>query len=269
MSNNIDLIAPTFDGRLSANNYRLSIRLLPDGYSFCINDLNGNYQAIKYIANKRYTSLADDILLTQPYQSISLYHNTRYTLLPRTTVQQISALENINLITPTITPDSIIRSTDTQSIVHSPATDDIAIQYNITTSLPSTFSYTNQHYIALLIQYLTNTSYNNAILVEALSSQTTIVVRQNGKIVYANTFYTSSTTDSVYYIASCIELLQLDINTPIYIIDTATKDNNISSILTPHQYNIVSVNSTLWEGLPEEMTSNPQLNLFALQTVNI
>lgn len=266
MTDNIDLIAPSFDGKLSGSNYRLSIRLMPDGYSFCVTDSDGKCVAVKYIADKRRCSdIAGDILLQQRYSDITLYSNTAFTLIPNAIVERGDNSTLNSLIPPTVFPDGHIRTIGGNELDAAKSTDDIAILFKKPDATIRTTS--ANHYIHLLINYLTSSAEPNIVLVEAIQNYTTVAIKQNNRIVYTNTFYTATATDSAYYLFAGIEQLNIPASTPIHIVDTAPPGQNIASILKQYSYTPTILTPHLWQEMPPEMTADTRLNMFALQSL--
>lgn len=237
---------------------------MPDGYSFCIKDKDDNCQAVKFIADKRHsTTFNDEPLLQQSYLNVYLYNDTKFALWP---LSGKDTRTDNGLITPTVTPDGIIRQAADGNLICDKVSDDIMVKYTKSTIDLNTVVYTDRHYISLIINKMLQLPARNCILVETTSQNTTVAIKQNHRLILANTYPTTAVADSVYYIMDCVETLGIDRSTPMYVIDTAA-DNCLSAVLKPYLNTITDIAPRLWEGISDSYKDTDSLKRFTLQTI--
>lgn len=269
MIQNIDLIAPTFDGRLSATQYSLSIRHMPDGYSFSITDTDNVCQLVKFtgINNRSASSnaikaLKSDPLLQQQYLKINYYQYGTYSINP-------AIFNEMNMTIPQFAGQGAVMTSHKKDLVTQQINAQLSICYT-PSSTPCTIPGSSQfHYAQLLILAALNHPTADAVWAETLPEVTTIAIKSHHKLLLANTYPTASQTDAVYHILACYEMTGLSqTDTPLFLVDaTNDRPESIHEILKPYIYTINPLTPQLWDNLPEEYTGNNRLNRFILQTI--
>lgn len=270
MINNVDLIAPTFEGRLSASEYSLSIRHLPDGYSFSITDNNQKCQAIKYICcNERNAAkeLKEEPLLQQKYKSIKYFQRGISGLMP--TIEYLNKNNNAHALLPPLfnSNGDIIRHKQTDLIVNN-INEKIACCFIKSEPAFNLKNYSLHHTSELLIKLALTSEQPSGIWVEHTEYTTSIVIKKSNKILLANSYSTDTSTDAIYYIIHCYENCKLSqYETPIFLIDTENnQDKSLKNLLSPYIENIKNLTPKLWDGIPQYLSNNTILNIFTLQT---
>lgn len=270
MIENIDLIAPTFDGRLSATQYSLSIRHTSDGYSFSVTDTDGVCQLVKFSRFSNRLTAANAIrtlnaepLLQQPYASIKYYHGGTYTVGPQ-------ALDDNSLSLPQIDSQGVFIASPHKDTVTQQINDQLSINYRQTTTVAHIIpNCTQHHYAQLLILAVLSNPVADGVWAEILPTQTTIAVKRCHKLLLLNTYQTSSPTDALYHIMACYEMLELSqTNTPLYLIDaTDSETASVSEQLKQYIFTVNQLTPKLWNELPAEYQGIPIMNRFILQTI--
>jgi hypothetical protein len=254
MNKPFDFITSSFAANLS-DTYSISIRQLPDGYSFYITNTTNQIIAIKQIIADHITSqlLKEEPLLQLNYCSVAYIGYGPFAILPKSLVID----ENYTNFLP-IENNLRLRA----KTITNPLSDDIIITaYSNQWTIPN-IKCRKHHEIELLASMALNSPTQNSMWAEITSQHINIVVIINHKLHLANTYQITSDNDAAYYILACYQQLNLSQEeTELNIMGNTTCINPIP-FLTDYIRHINTPKPLNWnDELP-----NQYAPLFTLQT---
>ena len=201
MNKPFDFITSSFAANLS-DTYSISIRQLPDGYSFYITNNKNESVAIKNISTEHITPvlLANEPLLQLNYRTATYIGYGPFSLIPKSLISD----ENYATFLPI--ENNLRRRAKT---IVNPLNDDILVaSYSNQWTMPNMVC-RKHHEIELLASMALNSPTPNSMWAEITSQHINIVVICNHKLHLANTYPITCDNDAAYYILACYQQLNL------------------------------------------------------------
>ena len=230
----IDLISSSFSTE-HCNDYSLSIREFPNGFSFSVTELSSKRCiAIKHVPNKTFKQIVqDEPLLQLKFRTIQLVANAPFALVPNAIFEAKEAKEYLPLE----------RFKKGRAIVKWNKTPyECYCTFDIR-RFPLYKSEVNYvHPLTALLQLAIKQEKNSFMLIELVSGYIHMVVLKEGKLLIANSFETDNSDDSAYYIMSVYQQLELNQEQfPILIVGDKALKQNPTELLTLYIRDINSV----------------------------
>jgi len=208
----------------ASENYRLSIQLSLDGFSFCVLDAERN----KYIVLESYVfydikdevSLCDEISklveqiswIQRPFKSVSIiYSNGKSTLIPVPLFDRDNLDVYANFNFPVNEGDEVaydkLKTLESCNIYTLP----VCIKEKLTELFSGCkiFHFSSMLIESLLIRYK-NQNINNTVFANVHSTHFDITVIDGEKLVFYNSFNYRSEEDFIYYLIFVLEQLKLN-----------------------------------------------------------
>lgn len=224
------------------------------------------------------TDFTAEPLLQQRYVGIRYYQGGVCTVIPRDFAAKIDketgtggAAEDLTLLAPRFDRNGVMIPPPAEKVRTTPLSDTMAVSF-VAAPLPKGITPDYQgHGMELMIRMADNHPAADGVWVETLTEVTTIVVKRRHRILLANTYATSTSTDAVYYIMACYEQLGLShTDTAIFVIDAATAPqdtltSSVTALIKPYIASVDNLTAKIWDELPHDVAMQNNLNCFALQ----
>lgn len=253
----IELISPSFSSDFSQQ-YSLSIRQFPNGYSFCVKAIDENKcLAIKYLPfeshSKTASLLKDEPLLQQDYKSVTYWGYGAYLFLP-------NKLEYDNYTPLLPIPNTIKRRSETKEKLIS---QDIRVIFQTNRWIyPKTDNIELIHEIEMLFSVASNHTAKSGVWVEILENHINIIILSDKELKLGNTYQISTGMDIAFYILACYQQLKLSTEvTPLFLYGKLP-DEEVTNVLKSYLRKMQIYTPLLWDN---KLNEESQLNCFTLQ----
>lgn len=254
----IDLVAPDFSADISEQ-YSLSIRQIPDGYSFCVlADKNSrciavNYKPITKGIKPPHEQLKDEPLLQLKYKTVIFVGYGAYAVVPKNFVKNNHAV---------FLPISQTLQHRAEIIINSISSETEIVGYTNQWKRPDAPMQLH-HETELLISLALRSCTATALWSEIMSNHINIVIKREHKLILCNTYDIATDTDASYFILACYQQFALEHETiPLYITGTL-HDINPVPFLSDYIRHIHPLKPNLWNN---DLTNNNIYSVFTLQT---
>lgn len=256
MKETIDFIAPDFSVDMSYR-YSLSIRQLPDGYSFCIHD-DDRCIAIKHKPITKGIKSPSEQLRTEPllqlqYRNAMFFGYGSYTIIPKS-----FAADNNACFLPL--SQQLQRRADT--VINAVSDEAEIVGYTNRWNCPN-LPLQMHHEAELLISAAMHTDTPTSLWAEIVDNHINITINRNGKLALCNTYSIASAIDASYFILACYQQFGFDHeDIPLYITGLLS-DTNPTAFLSDYIRHIHVVIPKLWS---DEISNDNKNSVFTLQT---
>ena len=237
---------------------RLSIQFNLDGFSFCIS--NNTTKEIVYFSEYVFDEkqgtpesllgqieeiFKTDIQLQKDFSSVLVIHqNDLFTLVPNAYFSEDKLLEYLDFNIKTITTD-FITFDDIQSI----NAKNVYVPYvNINNYLFQNFGeFEYKHHLTVLIEQLISlpASEERKVYINVSKDNFDLVILQNKKLAFSNSFYFETKEDFIYYILFTFEQLKIEVEeVKVYFTGAIDLETEIYKITYQYVRNIFFLEST-------------------------
>jgi hypothetical protein len=237
---------------------RLSIQFNLDGFSFCIS--NNTTKEIVYFSEYVFDEkqgtpesllgqieeiFKTDIQLQKDFSSVLVIHqNDLFTLVPNAYFSEDKLLEYLDFNIKTIATD-FITFDDIQSI----NAKNLYVPYvNINNYLFQNFGeFEYKHHLTVLIEQLISlpASEERKVYINVSKDNFDLVILQNKKLAFSNSFYFETKEDFIYYILFTFEQLKIEVEeVKVYFTGAIDLETEIYKITYQYVRNIFFLEST-------------------------
>jgi hypothetical protein len=237
---------------------RLSIQFNLDGFSFCIS--NNTTKEIVYFSEYVFDEkqgtpesllgqieeiFKTDIQLQKDFSSVLVIHqNDLFTLVPNAYFSEDKLLEYLDFNIKTIATD-FITFDDIQSI----NAKNVYVPYvNINNYLFQNFGeFEYKHHLTVLIEQLISlpASEERKVYINVSKDNFDLVILQNKKLAFSNSFYFETKEDFIYYILFTFEQLKIEVEeVKVYFTGAIDLETEIYKITYQYVRNIFFLEST-------------------------
>lgn len=241
-----DLTANNFFENKDLNQYKVSIQISLDGFSFLIIRENGNEIVAGKDSTVKISSPAltghhfadwysSEPLLKLPFQKVAVYiFEELFTLVPVETDE--NKVEQINHILLGQGNERMHYSNTTLRGVNV----NFAVHRELATQVEKAFSEVEWiHPVAVLLNHLPESDKPNLSLLIRTHNHYFLIVRQRTRLLLANCFAANHSNDLVYQIINTFQQLKVSRNlTYLMIAETSENHRKTSETLTPYFPNI-------------------------------
>ena len=237
---------------------RLSIQFNLDGFSFCISNNTSNETVYfseyefdekqgtpESLLNQIEAIFKTDIQLQKDFSSVLVIHqNDLYTLVPNTYFSEDKLIEYLDFNIKTIATDFI-----TFDNIESMNAKNVYVPYvNINNYLFQNFGeFEYKHHLTILIEKLISlpTSKERKVYINVSKENFDVVILQNKKIEFSNSFSFETKEDFMYYLLFTFEQLKIDVEeVKIYFTGAIDIETEIYKITYQYVRNIFFLEST-------------------------
>ncbi|MDC0177341.1 DUF3822 family protein [Polaribacter sp.] len=237
---------------------RLSIQFNLDGFSFCISNNTSNETVYfseyefdekqgtpESLLNQIEAIFKTDIQLQKDFSSVLVIHqNDLYTLVPNTYFSEDKLIEYLDFNIKTIATDFI-----TFDNIESMNAKNVYVPYvNINNYLFQNFGeFEYKHHLTILIEKLISlpASKERKVYINVSKENFDVVILQNKKIEFSNSFSFETKEDFMYYLLFTFEQLKIDVEeVKIYFTGAIDIETEIYKITYQYVRNIFFLEST-------------------------
>lgn len=237
-----DLTANNFFENKDLNQYKVSIQISLDGFSFLITGENRNEIVAGKNSSVKISSPAltghhfaewhsSEPLLKLPFQKVTVYiFEELFTLVPAETDE--NKVEQINRILLGQGNERKHYSNKTGCGVNV----NFAVHSDLATQVEKVFSEVEWiHPVAVLLNHLPETDKPNLSLLIRTQNHYFLIIRQRTRLLLANCFAANHSNDLVYQIINTFQQLKVSRNlTQLMIAETSENHRKTSETLTPY-----------------------------------
>ena len=242
-------IKTTFE---KSNNHKLSIQFTLDGFSFCITNLDSQeivhfcaytfpktLETPENLINHFETIFQEDNHLQEDFKEILVIHqNSLSTLVPNTLFLEEHLKEYLDFNIKTLETDFFAYDSIDQL-----AAKNVYVPFvNVNNYLFQNFGeFEYQHSVTAFIKKLLQTTTNSekTMFVDVWERQISVVVLENKKVLFSNSFTFTSKEDFIYYLLFTAEQLGLNTNEfPLFFTGDILEETEIYKIAYQYIRNV-------------------------------
>ncbi|CAI8379727.1 MAG: Uncharacterised protein [Polaribacter sp. SA4-10] len=235
-----------------SNNHKLSIQFTLDGFSFCITNLDSQeivhfcaytfpktLETPENLINHFETIFQEDNHLQEDFKEILVIHqNSLSTLVPNTLFLEEHLKEYLDFNIKTLETDFFAYDSIDQL-----AAKNVYVPFvNVNNYLFQNFGeFEYQHSITAFIKKLLQTTTNSekTMFVDVWERQISVVVLENKKVLFSNSFTFTSKEDFIYYLLFTAEQLGLNTNEfPLFFTGDILEETEIYKIAYQYIRNV-------------------------------
>lgn len=235
-----------------SNNHKLSIQFTLDGFSFCITNLDSQeivhfcaytfpktLEAPENLINHFETIFQEDNHLQEDFKEILVIHqNSLSTLVPNTLFLEEHLKEYLDFNIKTLETDFFAYDSIDQL-----AAKNVYVPFvNVNNYLFQNFGeFEYQHSVTAFIKKLLQTTTNSekTMFVDVWERQISVVVLENKKVLFSNSFTFKSKEDFIYYLLFTAEQLGLNTNEfPLFFTGDILEETEIYKIAYQYIRNV-------------------------------
>jgi|TARA_B110000908_G_scaffold20017_1_gene22600 hypothetical protein len=235
-----------------SNNHKLSIQFTLDGFSFCITNLDSQeivhfcaytfpktLETPENLINHFETIFQEDNHLQEDFKEILVIHqNSLSTLVPNTLFLEEHLKEYLDFNIKTLETDFFAYDSIDQL-----AAKNVYVPFvNVNNYLFQNFGeFEYQHSVTAFIKKLLQTTTNSekTMFVDVWERQISVVVLENKKVLFSNSFTFTSKEDFIYYLLFTAEQLGLNTNEfPLFFTGDILEETEIYKIAYQYIRNV-------------------------------
>ena len=235
-----------------SNNHKLSIQFTLDGFSFCITNLDSQeivhfcaytfpktLETPENLINHFETIFQEDNHLQEDFKEILVIHqNSLSTLVPNTLFLEEHLKEYLDFNIKTLETDFFAYDSIDQL-----AAKNVYVPFvNVNNYLFQNFGeFEYQHSVTAFIKKLLQTTTNSekTMFVDVWENQISVVVLENKKVLFSNSFTFTSKEDFIYYLLFTAEQLGLNTNEfPLFFTGDILEETEIYKIAYQYIRNV-------------------------------